>query len=42
MANQRLQTPPGNAFVSAVRVDGGMAERLHLEQAQRMLGLTSR
>jgi hypothetical protein len=23
VANQRLQTPPGNPFVSAVRVDGG-------------------
>ena len=33
---------PENAGKGAVRVDGGMAERLHLEQAQRMLGLTSR
>jgi uncharacterized protein len=36
VANQRLQTPPGNRFVSAVRVDGGpdVADRHIAEHAQ--------
>jgi uncharacterized protein len=36
VANQRLQVPPGNAFVSAVRVDGGPdeADRYIAEQAE--------
>ena len=33
---------PENAGKGAVRVQGAMAERLHLEQAQRILALTSR
>ncbi len=35
VANQRLQTPPGNTFVSAVRVDGGpdVADRYIAEHA---------
>ena len=35
VANQRLQTPPGNPLVSAVRVDGGadVADRYIAEQA---------
>jgi uncharacterized protein len=35
VANQRLQTPPGNTFVSTVRVDGGpdVADRYIAEHA---------
>ena len=35
VANQRLQTPPGNPFVSAVRVEGGpdVADRYIAEHA---------
>jgi uncharacterized protein YaiI (UPF0178 family) len=35
VANQRLQAPPGNTFVSAVRVDGGpdVADRYIAEHA---------
>jgi uncharacterized protein len=36
VANQRLQVPPGNPFVQAVRVEGGpdVADRYIAEQAQ--------
>ena len=37
VANQRLQTPPGNAFVSTIRVEGGpdAADRYIAEHAER-------
>ena len=37
VANRRLQTPPGNDFVSAVRVDGGpdVADRYIAEASER-------
>lgn len=37
VANQRLQTPPGNPFVTAVRVDGGpdVADRYIADTAAR-------
>ena len=37
VANQRLQTPPGNAFVSTIRVEGGpdAADRYIAERAER-------